>query len=107
MSSFDEREQAFEKKFERDQELAFKLRARRNKLLGLWAAERMALKGDAAAAYAGALVQSDLTRPGDAALITKVAADLAQRGLEFDEARIRAELERCAAEAKRQLGAPA
>ncbi len=104
MSSFDEREKGFERKFERDQELAFKVRARRNKLLGLWAAGQMGLSGDAAEAYAKDVVTADLERPGDDDVVEKVAADFAAKGIKLDAAGINVELTRCAEEARRQLG---
>ena len=65
MATFDERQKGFEKKFKKDQELQFKAAARRNKLLGLWAAEQMGLKGEAAEAYAKEVVRSDFDKPGD------------------------------------------
>lgn len=104
MSSFDEREKGFERKFERDQELAFRARARRNKLLGLWAAGQMDLSGDAAEAYARDVVTADLERPGDDDVIEKIARDFAAKGVKLDTQRINLELARCAAEARRQLG---
>lgn len=106
MSSFDEREKGFERKFQHDQEFAFKVKARRNKLLGLWAAERLGLKGDAAEAYARDVIAADLQKPGDQDVIDKVAGDFANKGVKLDAARVRAELERFTAEAKKQLGAP-
>ncbi len=105
MTTFDERERSFERKFQQDQELAFKVRARRDKLLGRWAAECLGLGGDAAERYACEVLQSDLERPGVQDIIAKVAGDLAKAGVAHDAARVAAELERCAAEAKRQLGA--
>jgi len=104
MTTFDEREKGQERKFQHDQELAFKAKARRNKLLGLWAAERLGLTGDAVDAYARELVAMDLQKHGDHDVIEKVAGDLAKRGVNLDATRVRAELERFAAEAKRQLG---
>ena len=104
MSSFDEREKSFERKFQQEQELAFKVKARRNKLLGLWAAERLGLTGDAAQHYAREVLQADLEHPGTADIIGKVCADFAKKGIACDEARVRVELERCAADAKKQLG---
>ena len=64
MSTFDEREKAFERKFEHDQELQFKANSRRNKLLGLWAAGLMGKTGDAAESYAREIVVADLEKPG-------------------------------------------
>jgi hypothetical protein len=106
MTGFDEREKGFERKFEQEQELAFKVKARRNKLLGLWAAERLGLAGDEAQHYAREVLQSDLQHPGSDDIVRKVCADFTARGVACDEARVRAELERCTGEAKKQLGAP-
>ncbi|HEX9490285.1 MAG TPA: DUF1476 domain-containing protein [Stellaceae bacterium] len=104
MTTFDEREKGYERKFQHDQELAFKAKARRNKLLGLWAADQLGLKGEAREAYAGDVVASDFEKPGDEDIIKKVAGDFARKGVKLDAARVRAELERFAAEAKRQVG---
>ena len=104
MPTFDEREKSFERKFQQDQELAFKVKARRNKLLGLWAAGHLGLTGDAAERYAREVLQSDLERPGVEDIVAKVVGDFAKKGIAIDETRVRVELERCAAEAKKQLG---
>lgn len=105
MSGFDEREKGYERKFQHEQELAFKVKARRNKLLGLWAAERLGLAGEAAQHYAREVLQADLERPGSADIIGKVCADFAKSGVACDESRVRAEFERCTADAKQQLEA--
>ncbi len=105
MSGFDEREKNFERKFQQDQELAFKVKARRNKLLGVWAAECLGLSGEEALRYAREVLQSDLQRPGSDDIVGKVCADFAKHGVRHDEARVRAELERCAGDAKKQLQA--
>jgi hypothetical protein len=105
MSSFDEREKSFERKFQQEQELAFKVKARRDKLLGLWAAECLGLAGEEALRYAREVLQADLERPGTADLVGKVCADFVRHGVGHDEARVRAELERCAGDAKKQLQA--
>jgi len=104
MSGFDEREKSFEKKFERDQELAFKAKARRNKLLGLWAAGQMGLSGAAAEAYAKEVVAADFQQPGDDDVIEKITRDCAAKGVKLDAHRIGLELARCAEEARKQLG---
>ena len=104
MASFDEREKGFERKWERDQELAFKARARRNRLLGLWAAERLGLEGDAAEAYAREVVMADLGRRGEDCIVEKIASDLAGKGVAIDAVRVRLELDRCAAAARKELG---
>ena len=75
MTSFDDRQDAFEKKHAHDQETAFKVTARRNKLLGLWAAEKLGLTGDAAEAYAKEVVASDFEEAGDHDVFRKVRAD--------------------------------
>ncbi|HWI29003.1 MAG TPA: DUF1476 domain-containing protein [Stellaceae bacterium] len=105
MSGFDEREKGYERKFQQEQELAFKVKARRNKLLGLWAAERLGLSGEEAQRYAREVLQADLERPGSADIVGKVCADFTKHGVADDEARIRAELERCTTDAKHQLQA--
>lgn len=105
MSTFDERERGYERKFELEQELAFKVKARANKLLGLWAAAELGLKGAAAEAYALELVSADLAPHGDEVLIEKLLNDFAAEGLKLDATRIQLELRHCAAEAKRQLDA--
>jgi hypothetical protein len=105
MTTFDEREKGYERKFQQDQELAFKVKARRNKLLGLWAAEQLGLAGAAAEHYASEVVQADLAKPGVEDLIAKIGADFAKQHVPHNAARLRAELDRCEADAKKQLGA--
>ena len=106
MSGFDDREKSYEKKFERDQELAFKAKARRNKLLALWAAERMGLAGAAADKYARDIVEGEVRQHGDDDLVAHIVRDAAAKGVDLDAHRVRAELVRCHAEAKKQLGIP-
>lgn len=104
MKSFIEREKAFEAEFKRNQELAFRIAARRNKLFGLWAAARLGLPAGAAAeAYTQTVVAADFEAPGDADVIAKVQADLAERGIAVTEAELQAELARALDEARRQL----
>jgi len=103
MATFDEREKGFETKYKRDQELQFKVTARRNKLLGLWAADKMGIKGADAEAYAKTVVASDFDRPGDDDVIEKVAKDLAAKGLGLAEKDIRKEMDRLLPLAKTQL----
>ena len=103
MTSFDEREKAFEKKFEKDQELQFKVTARKNKLLGLWAAGLMGKNGADAEAYAKEVVLADFEKPGDSDVIAKLVKDLAAAGKTTDEHAIRKEAERLAVDAKKQL----
>jgi|SRR5690348_9540635 len=106
MTTFDEREKSYERKFQQDQELAFKAKARRNKLLGLWAAERLGLTGEAAQAYARDVVAADLQKPGDRHVVDRIVGDFAKRGVKLDATRVRVELDRFMAEARTQLGAP-
>jgi len=100
MSTFDDRESAFENKFAHDAEMQFKADARRNKLLGLWAADLMGKTGDAADEYAREVVKSDFEEAGDEDVYRKVAGDLGDKS---DEATIRAKMSELMAEAKAQL----
>ncbi|MCG6204602.1 DUF1476 domain-containing protein [Rhodopseudomonas sp. HC1] len=92
MTTFDKREEGFEKKFAHDEELKFKAEARRSKLLGLWTAEKLGLTGDAAAAYAKEVVVADLEEAGDADVVRKVIKDLADKGITVTEPEIRVKL---------------
>jgi hypothetical protein len=92
MSSFDKREEGFEKKFALDEEQKFKAEARRNKLLGLWAAEKLGMTGDAASAYAKEVVAADFEQPGDQDVLHKVLGDLAAKGKAVTESEIRAKM---------------
>ena len=100
MTTFDDRENAFENKYAHDEELRFKAEARRNKLLGLWAAGLMGKTGDDAAAYAKEVVVADFEEAGDEDVFRKVAGDLGERA---DEATIRAKMFELMDEAKRQI----
>jgi hypothetical protein len=80
MGGFDEREKAFEAKYHLDEELAFKVNARRAKLLGLWAAEKLGLGGDEGTAYGRAAVEADLTHPAHTGLLAKLRDDLLSQG---------------------------
>ena len=75
MTTFDKRQEGFERKFAHDEELKFKAEARRNKLLGLWAAELLGLSGDDADAYAREVIESDFDEPGDDDVLRKVHGD--------------------------------
>jgi hypothetical protein len=101
MTTFDDREKAFENLYARDQELQFKVTARRNRLTGLWAAARLGLEGEAAADYAKSVVAADFEEAGDADVIRKLMADLGSHGV--TEADIRAALDANQAEARRQI----
>lgn len=100
MTTFDDRENAFEAKFAHDAEMQFKAEARRNKLLGLWAADLMGKTGDAAAAYAVEVVKSDFQEAGDEDVYRKLAGDLDALA---DEAAIRSKMAELMIEAKRQI----
>ncbi|CUH60382.1 DUF1476 domain-containing protein [Thalassobacter stenotrophicus] len=100
MTTFDDRENAFENKFAHDAEMQFKADARRNKLLGLWAAGLMGLEGAAAETYAQEVVKSDFEEAGHEDVFRKVSGDL---GGKADEATIRAKMAECLAEAKAQI----
>lgn len=103
MSNFDEREKAFEGKYKLDQERAFKANARRCKLVGLWAAEKMGITGEAADAYAKEVVISDFEKPGQDDVVEKLHADLTGKGVDISEHLIRVEMERCYEEAAKQI----
>jgi hypothetical protein len=100
MTTFDDRETAFETKFAHDAEMVFKADARRNKLLGLWAAGLLGKTDEAAAAYAVEVIKSDLEEAGHEDVIRKVAGDLGDLASEAD---IRAKHAECLLEAKAQL----
>ena len=100
MTTFDERENAFENKFAHDQEMQFKAEARRNKLLGLWAAELLGKSGEEADAYAREVIKADFEEAGDEDVYRKVAGDLGDKA---DEATIRAKMSELMSVAKAQL----
>ena len=89
MTTFDKREEGFEKKFAHDEELRFKASARRNKLLGLWAAEKMGLSGPAADAYAKEVVVADFEEAGDDDVLRKVHKDFEAKGVAQSDQQIR------------------
>ena len=100
MTTFDDRENAFENKFAHDAEMQFKAEARRNKLLGLWAAELLGKSGDDATAYAAEVVKSDFEEAGDEDVFRKVSGDLGDKS---DETTIRSKMKELMAEAKAQI----
>ena len=100
MTTFDDRETAFEAKFAHDADMQFRAEARRNKLLGFWAAGLMGKSGDAATDYAMQVIESDFAEAGDEDVYRKVAADLATLS---DEKTIRAKMAELASVAKAQL----
>ena len=93
MTSFDDREKAYEKKFAHDAELKFKASARRNKLLGLWAAEKMGMTGDDVEHYAKGVVLADLEEPGDEDVFRKVRSDFDDAGIDQSDHQIRRTME--------------
>ena len=103
MTTFDNREKAFEKKYEHDQELQFKVKARTNKLLGLWAAGLMGKAGADAESYAKDVVMADFEKPGDSDVSHKLMTDLAAAGKPTEEHTILKQRERLADEAKKQI----
>ncbi len=103
MTSIEDRGRAQESQFAREEELAFRITARRNRLLGQWAAVEMALTREEADAYATALVHADLEGGGDDDVVRKLVGDLTAAGLDHDEAAVRRALAQQMIEARRQL----
>jgi hypothetical protein len=103
MTQFDDRERAFETKFAHDEEMKFRVLARRNKLLGEWAALKMGLSQEETESYAKDVIRADFEEAGDGDVIRKVLGDMTAAGVEIDEIEIRETLEHKAFEAKRQL----
>ena len=103
MTDFNDRERAEEAKFAMDADTAFRVAARRNRLLGHWAAAKMGLTPEETEAYGKAVVQADFEEAGDEDVIRKVLGDLTAAGVDIDEAGVRAALEEKSVEAKRQL----
>lgn len=103
MTDFNDRERAEEAKFAHDEEMQFRIVARRNRLLGGWAAEKMGLSAVEAEAYAKAVVQADFEEAGDEDVIRKLLGDLISAGVDVNEADIRTALEAKSVEARRAL----
>jgi len=103
MTTFNDREKGFEAKYKHDQEQRFKATARRNRLLGLWAAEKLGLKGEAAEAYAKEVVEADFEKPGDDDVVQKVLKDLTAKGVPATAGSVRTEMGRLLAVAREQL----
>lgn len=102
MTTFNDRERAFEAKFAADADLQFRITARRNRLLGHWAAKQMGLTPEETDSYAKAVVQADFEEAGDEDVIRKLLGDLVSAGVEIDELGVRAALEAHMVEARRQ-----
>jgi len=105
MTTFDKREEGFEKKFALDEEQKFKAEARRNRLLGMWAATKLGITGDAAIAYAKEIVAAEFGEGGDADVVSKVIADLGAKGITATEAEVRTEMTGLMAQAIAQVKA--
>ena len=105
MTTFDKREEGFEKKFAHDEELRFKAEVRRNKLLGLWAAEKLGLSGEAANDYAKTVVAADFEEAGDSDVVRKVMGDLARQGIAITEQELRMKMDELMAQAIAQVKA--
>ena len=103
MSGFDDRERAFESQFARDEEMQFRITARRNKLVGLWAAEKIGLTPEESDSYAKSVVQADFEEAGDEDVVRKLLGDLLAGGVDADDAMVRAVLEAKNIEARRQF----
>ena len=101
MTTFDDRERAFESQYARDQEMQFKIVARRNRLLGQWAAKKMGLTEAEADAYARDVIRADFEEGGDDDVIRKLLGDLTSAGVEIEESAIRQALDHKTVEARR------
>jgi hypothetical protein len=105
MTTFDKREEGFEKKFALDEEQKFKAEVRRNKLLGLWAAEKLGLSGDAATAYSKEVVAAEFEEAGDQDVQNKVVKDFAAKGVAVTAAEVRVKMDELMAQAAAQVKA--
>ena len=103
MTDFKDRERGEEAKYAHDEDMAFRVAARRNRLLGHWAAAKMGLTAEETDAYAKEVVQADFEEAGDEDVIRKVVGDLTSAGCDVDDAEVRRVLDEKAVEAKRQL----
>lgn len=101
--SFKKREDAFENKYARDEELRFKVDIRRDKLIGHWAAEMLDLKGDDAEAYAKEVIAADFEEPGEDDVVRKIMADFEAKNVDFSEHRLRKKMEELLEIAKQQI----
>ena len=104
-TSFDKREEGFEKKFAHDEELRFKATARRNKLLGMWAAEKLGLAGPEAESYAKEVVMSDFEESGDNDVLRKLRKDFDAKGVAQSDQEIRAAMNELLEQAIAQIKA--
>jgi hypothetical protein len=105
MNNFDKREEGFEKKYALDEEQKFKAEARRNRLLGMWAADQLGITGDAATAYAKEVVAADFEEAGDGDVVRKVLGDLTAKGVAVTEPQLRVKMDELMAAAVAQVKA--
>ncbi|MYZ48078.1 DUF1476 domain-containing protein [Propylenella binzhouense] len=103
MTTFEDRKDAYEAKFARDEELRFKATARRNRLLGVWAAEKLGRTGDDAQAYAREVVRSDVSEPGDQDVFRKIRADFDAAGVTCSDHQLRRTMDELLATAVEQI----
>ena len=103
MTTFDNREQAFENKFAHDQDMLFRVTARRNRLIGEWAAGKMRLTAAETDSYSKSVVQAEFEELGDEDVVRKLLGDITAAGIETSEGEVRAALEKFNVEARRQL----
>jgi hypothetical protein len=103
MASFDDRKKGFEDKYKHDKELEFKINARRNKLLGLWAAKEMGIPAAEAEAYAKSVVMADFEKPGDDDVVQKVVTDAKLKGIDMTEHRVRKHMAELLDTARQQI----
>jgi hypothetical protein len=105
MTTFDQRERAFERKFAQDEELRFRANARRNRFIGLWAAKKLGLLGSEAESYAKILVTTDVDKPGSDSVLEKVGADLKSKGIAESSDEIRRLMEEFTVQAVAEIQA--
>lgn len=103
MTTFNDRERAEEAKYAHDEEMQFRIHARRNRLVGNWAAERMGLSAAETESYSKSVVQADFEEAGDEDVVRKLLGDLTSAGIEVDEAEVRTALAAKEIEARRAL----
>ena len=103
MTDFKDRQRGEEAKFAMDEDMAFRVAARRNRLMGHWAAEKMGLTAEETDAYGKEVIQADFEEAGDGDVIRKILGDLIAAGIDIDEAGVRTALDEKAVEARRQL----
>ncbi|HLO22158.1 MAG TPA: DUF1476 domain-containing protein [Methyloceanibacter sp.] len=107
MTNFEDREKGFERKFAHDEELKFRATARRNKLLGMWAAGEMGITGDAAQGYAREVIKADLEQPGEEDVFRKIRRDFDAKGVQQSDHQIRRKMSDLMSEAIAQIEAEA